>query len=173
MMILLKFALAVRIVVHVRVSARIMRDAAGNLQESARLTVRKSGVIAMNAPVVRIVVHARASARIMTDVASRRLDGANETVRKGLVSMESVKEAMTILLKYALAVRIVVHVRVSARIMRDAAGNLQESARLTVKKSGVIAMNAPVVRIVVHARASARIMTDVASRRLDGANETV
>merc|ERR1719356_257439 len=97
MMILLKYALAVRIVVHARVSARIMRDAAGNLQESARLTVKKSGVIAMNVPVVRIVVHAKASARIMTDVASRRLDGANETVRKGLVSMESVKEAMMIL----------------------------------------------------------------------------
>merc|ERR1712003_522862 len=148
--------------VHASVSARIMRDAAGNLQESARVTVKKSGVIAMNAPVVRIVVHAKASARIMTDVASRRLDGANETVRKGLVSMQSVKEAMMILLKYALAVRIVVHARVSARIMRDAAGNLQESARLTVKKSTVIAMNVPVVRIVVHARASARIMRDAA-----------
>merc|ERR1712157_387847 len=134
MMILLKYALAVRIVVHARVSARIMRDAAGNLQESARLTVKKSGVIAMNAPVVRIVVHARASARIMTDVASRRLDGANETVRKGLVSMQSVKEAMMILLKFALAVRIVVHVRASARIMTDVASRRLDGANKTVRK---------------------------------------
>merc|ERR1719245_2904136 len=113
MMIHLKFALAVRIVVHVRVSARIMRDAAGNLQESARLTVKKSGVIAMNVPVVRIVVHARASARIMMDVASRRLDGANETVRKGLVGImeQSVKVVMMMVKqKFALAVSIVLHV---------------------------------------------------------------
>jgi len=89
-------------VVHANVNAKITRDVVGNLQESAKATVRRSGVLVlhhqhMNAQVVRLVENARESARIMKDVASRRRDGANETVRKDLVLMEFVKVAMMIL----------------------------------------------------------------------------
>jgi len=90
--------------------------------------------------VVTVVDHARESVRIMTDVASLKLDIVNETAQKGLVLTQSVKvEMMMVKQKFALAVKVVVHASVSARIMKGVAGNLQESVRAIVKRSTVLA----------------------------------
>merc|ERR1712194_831742 len=133
-----KFVSVVSIVFHAEMNVQLWKGVEGNPQKNVSSTVRRSGVVA-SALVVLDVENARGSVRIMKDVAFRGQDGANETVRKGLVSMESVKVAtMTLKLKFALAVILVVHANVNAKITRDVVGNLQESAKGTVRRSGVL-----------------------------------
>merc|ERR1711862_35642 len=71
---------------------------------------------------------------------SLKLYIANETVQNGLVLTQSVKvEMMMVEQKFALAVKVVVHASVSARITKGVVGNLQESARAIAKRSTVLA----------------------------------
>merc|ERR1712029_1314356 len=128
------------IVTLVRKSVRIMGDVAGNLQQNARPTVKRSGVV-VNALVVLIVDHARVNVRITMVVASLKLDTVNETVRKGSGTPKPayVKAAVEMInqQKYAAVVILVVHASESVKIMKVVAGNQQEHARAIVKRSGV------------------------------------
>merc|ERR1711983_483789 len=139
MMVKQKFALAVSIVLHVNKRRRTKKGAVGKASKKVCSTVMRSGVHVI--VLVAIVVdHARESVRIMTYVASLKLDIANETAKKGLVLTESVKvEMMMVKEKFALAVKVVVHASVSARITKGVAGNLQESVRAIAKRSTVLA----------------------------------
>merc|ERR1711884_50847 len=136
-----KYALAASIVLHVRQRWLPTKDVAGNPQKKVWYIVMRSGVH-VSVPVVQAVEIVRESAQGRMDVASRKLGGANATVKRGLVRILEhfaqktvMMMAMISLLKFALAVIIVLDASKRWWTKKAVAENLQKKVWYTAKRS--------------------------------------
>merc|ERR1712095_255265 len=121
-----KYALAASIVLHVRQRWLPTKDVAGNPQKKVWYTVMRSGVH-VSVPVVQAVEIVRESAQGRMDVASRILE---HFAQKTVMMM-----AMISLLKFALAVIIVLDASKRWWTKKAVAENLQKKVWYTAKRS--------------------------------------